>query len=51
MEEEYTAEEALELVRNMTFPQAQDGDTVRQFGYWFRMEDSQWNSCDDPNTE
>ena len=43
MEEEYTAEEALAAVRNLFFPEAQNGDTVKQFGQWFVMEDGQWN--------
>ena len=43
MEEEYTAEEALAAVREMFFPEASDGDTVKQFGYWFVMVDDEWN--------
>ena len=43
MEEEYTEDEALQLVRNMVFPAAQDGDTVEQFGYWFILENGTWN--------
>jgi len=42
MEEEYTAEEALELVRSMEFPAAVDGDSVEQFGYRFVMINNQW---------
>ena len=42
MEEEYTAEEALAAVRNLFFPEAQDGDTVEQFGHLFIMENGQW---------
>ena len=44
MEEEYTEDEALQLVRNMVFPAAQDGDTVEQFGYWFILENGTWNA-------
>ena len=47
MEEEYTAEEALELVRTMQFPAAQDGDTVNQFGHWFILNGDQWNHHSD----
>lgn len=41
--EEYTAEEALTKVREMFFPAAQNGDTVKQFGHWFVMVDDEWN--------
>lgn len=48
MEEEYTAEEALAAVRQMFFPEASDGDTVEQFGYWFIMENNTWVSSAEP---
>lgn len=48
MEEEYTAEEALVAVRNMFFPEAQNNDTVEQFGHWFIMENDQWEPHSSP---
>tara|TARA_B110000858_G_scaffold74357_1_gene86420 strand:+ start:525 stop:674 length:150 start_codon:yes stop_codon:yes gene_type:complete len=48
MEEEYTAEEALTAVRNLFFPEAQNGDTVEQFGHWFIMENDQWEPHSSP---
>ena len=47
MEEEYTAEEALAAVRQMFFPEASEGDTVEQFGYWFVFDNDQWDSLSD----
>jgi hypothetical protein len=47
MEEEYTAEEALELVRAMEFPAAVDGDTLTQWGHQFVLNGDQWNHLSD----
>lgn len=45
--EEYTEEEALQLVRDLQFPQAVNGDTVQQFGHWFIMENDQWEHSEE----
>jgi hypothetical protein len=47
MEEEYTAEQALDKVRQMFFPEVSEGDTVEQFGYWFVFNNDQWDPLSD----
>ena len=42
--EEYTKEETLELINEGggIFPEAVNGDTVEQYGYWFIMKNDKW---------
>ena len=49
--ENYTKEEALGLVRDLLFPEAKNGETVKQFGHWFIMENNQWEHCENPPEE
>ncbi len=37
-----TAEEATIRVNGMPFPAAVDGDSVKQFGYWFDLTSAVW---------
>ena len=42
--EEYTKEETLDLINanGGVFPQAINGDTVKQYDYWFIMKNDRW---------